>query len=68
VTLDADFHAILAVRHLKRPSVIRFRIENMRGTHLAERLVHVQEKTEEALNAGAMVTVTARAIRVHRLR
>lgn len=68
VTLDADFHAILAVKNLSAPSVIRFRKEGLRGPELANELIGVCTQIQDALEAGAMVTVTHTALRVHRLK
>lgn len=57
VTLDADFHAILARRGASRPSAIRVRDEGLRAEALAALLAKVVVQSESALNAGAMVTV-----------
>ncbi|MCE7890621.1 MAG: DUF5615 family PIN-like protein [Myxococcales bacterium] len=57
VTLDADFHAILARRGASRPSAIRVRVEGLRAEALAALLAKVVVQSESALNAGAMVTV-----------
>lgn len=68
VTLDADFHAILVVKNLGGPFVIRFRKEGLRGSELASELISVCARIQDALEAGAMVTVTSAALRVHRLK
>lgn len=67
VTLDADFHAILATSGEPGPSVIRVRKEGLDASALADLLQAVWPDIEDALTAGAMVTVTDRAIRVRRL-
>ena len=67
VTLDADFHAILATSGEPGPSVVRVRKEGLDGGALADLLQTVWPDIEDALTAGAMVTVTDRAIRVRRL-
>jgi len=67
VTLDADFHAILATSGEPGPSVIRVRKEALDATALAALLQDIWPSIEQALAAGAMVTVTDRAIRVRRL-
>ena len=67
VTLDADFHAILALENASAPSVIRVRIEGLRGVDLAALIQRVVRVCEDDLVAGAMVTVDERGVRVRAL-
>lgn len=67
VTLDADFHALLATSNERGPSVVRVRKEGLDATALAALLQAVWPGVEDALDSGAMVTVTNRSIRVRRL-
>jgi len=67
VTLDADFHALLAVRSEHGPSVVRIRIEGLKGSELAELLLRIWPRIEPAVASGAMVTVTQQSIRIRRL-
>jgi len=67
VTLDADFHALLALSGAAVPSVVRIRREGLRGDALASLLSEVVSRVREQLDSGAMITVTERAVRVHRL-
>ena len=67
VTLDADFHALLALSGLNGPSVIRIRIEGLRGEALARLLVTVLQVCSDDLMKGAMVSVTENGIRIRRL-
>ena len=67
VTLDADFHAQLALSGAAGPSVIRLRIEGLKGPQLADLLVGVLEQCADDLKSGAMVTVTESSIRVRHL-
>ena len=67
VTLDADFHAQLALSGARAPSVIRIRIEGLKAEQLATLLRGVLEQCGEDLIAGAMVTVTESGIRLRRL-
>jgi predicted nuclease of predicted toxin-antitoxin system len=67
VTLDADFHALLALANAASPSVVRVRIEGLRGTEFAALIVQVIALCEADLRVGAMITVDERRIRVRRL-
>jgi len=67
VTLDADFHALLARSGSARPSVIRIRIEGLKGRELAQLLLIVLDRCGDDLESGAMVTVTPSGIRERRL-
>ncbi|MGB2593168.1 MAG: DUF5615 family PIN-like protein [Candidatus Acidiferrum sp.] len=67
VTLDADFHALLALSVAASPSVIRIRIEGLRGEQIANMLVDVLSLCEKDLAIGAVVSVTENGARIRRL-
>ncbi len=67
VTLDADFHAQLALSGAAGPSVIRIRIEGLKAKQLAQLLVRVLEQCGEDLKSGAMVSVTESSVRIRHL-
>jgi len=67
VTLDADFHALLAISGAQGPSVIRVRVERLRGDALATLLRWVLDRCAEDLGSGALVTVTENQMRIHQL-
>lgn len=67
VTLDADFHAHLALSGAAGPSVIRIRVEGLKAERLATLLRNVLEQCGDDLRSGAMVTVTESGVRVRRL-
>ncbi|MFN3885149.1 MAG: DUF5615 family PIN-like protein [Rhodocyclaceae bacterium] len=67
VTLDADFHALVAVAGANGPSVLRLRIEGLKGDELAALLQRIWPRIDEAMSAGAFVTVTETQIRIKRL-
>jgi predicted nuclease of predicted toxin-antitoxin system len=67
VTLDADFHAHLALSQAVKPSVIRIRIEGLRAEEFSGLLQKVIRHCEEDLNTGAMVSVNDFQIRIRRL-
>jgi predicted nuclease of predicted toxin-antitoxin system len=67
VTLDADFHRLLAISRARHPSVIRIRIEGLKSEQLAIILIDVLAKCQNDLNRGAMVSVDSSRIRLHQL-
>lgn len=64
ITLDADFHQMLAASHATSPSVVRVRIEGLKGDQLAAILSQVISTASNELAAGAVVSVTPGRIRV----
>lgn len=67
ITLDADFHAFLAVTNAESPSVIRIRIEGLKAMELARLIKDIWPKVETSVQQGAMVTVSAKSIRIRHL-
>lgn len=67
VTLDADFHSLLATSGERSPSVIRIRKEGLGATGITALLQGVWPRIEDALDSGALVTVAERSVRVRRL-
>jgi predicted nuclease of predicted toxin-antitoxin system len=64
VTLDADFHALLALSGALFPSVIRLRIEGLKGKSAATLISEVTERCDEELARGAVVTVQPGRMRI----
>lgn len=67
VTLDSDFHSLLAVRGARFPSVVRIRIEGLKSQQAAELVRLVIIECGQDLASGAFVTVDERQMRVRRL-
>ena len=67
VTLDADFHALLARSRGASPSVIRIRIQGLKGENTARVIGRVVQAVQADLLAGAAVTVTDRRLALRRL-
>jgi predicted nuclease of predicted toxin-antitoxin system len=67
VTLDADFHALLALSGADAPSTIRIRIEGLDAAGLAQVLRQTLIAAGPALDAGAAITVSEHRIRLRRL-
>lgn len=67
VTLDADFHAILAVSGASEPSVIRLRIQGLGAPEIVELVQNVLTRFEADLNRGALITVKMHKTTCHRL-
>jgi predicted nuclease of predicted toxin-antitoxin system len=64
VTLDADFHALLALNNANSPSVIRIRIERLKAVAITNLLLSILPECEQDLAKGAVVTVELHRIRV----
>jgi predicted nuclease of predicted toxin-antitoxin system len=67
VTLDADFHTLLALNVATTPSTIRIRIERLRSQALTDLLLTVVAECEEDLEQGSAITVELSRIRIRRL-
>lgn len=67
VTLDADFHALLALSVADKPSVIRIRIEGLKATPLVKILQTVIKNCETEILSGVAITVDANRIRLRNL-
>lgn len=67
VTLDADFHSLLATGGESGPSAIRIRKEGLDAGALTALLQGIWPRIEDVLDSGALVTVTEQSIRVRRL-
>jgi predicted nuclease of predicted toxin-antitoxin system len=67
VTFDTDFHQLLAMSGATSPSVIRIRIERLKGDQVAAILTQVVSTASAELTAGAVVSVTPSRIRVRTL-
>ena len=67
VTLDADFHTLLALDEAISPSVIRIRIERLRAKALTDLLLTVIAECRNDLVKGAAITVEVNRMRVRLL-
>jgi len=67
VTLDADFHQLLAISGESKPSTVRVRIEGLSHERFAALLQKELPKRAELLQAGGVVSLTASGVRIRRL-
>lgn len=67
VTLDADFHNMLALTGATGPSTIRIRSEGLRSPSMTALILETIAASGVALLAGAMVTTDGRRVRVRHL-
>ncbi|MCX6599699.1 MAG: DUF5615 family PIN-like protein [Acidobacteria bacterium] len=67
ITLDADFHALIAVRGLRRPSVIRIRREGCKAELVAAIVESVVDRFAGELSRGCLVSVNERRATCHLL-
>lgn len=64
VTLDADFHALLAVTGETGPSVLRIRMEGLKADQVASLVERVLTLASDELNQGAMITLVNGKVRI----
>lgn len=67
LTHDLDFGALMAASRAAVPSVVIFRLSNMKPGNVSSYLAIVLTRHEEALHTGAIVAVTDKRVRVRRL-
>ena len=67
VTLDADFHALLALSGASMPSVIRLRVEGLKATEYAALVSSVVSQCEQSLLRGCVLSVDGNRVRLRRL-
>ena len=67
ITLDADFHALLAVSGAAGPSAVRLRVEGLRARGAMDLILEVAQTFSRELVAGAVVTVHAGRMRIRAL-
>lgn len=67
LTHDLDFGELVAASGARLPTVITFRLRNMRPENVNRHLQAVLDHHQDALDQGAMVTVTEGRVRVRPL-
>jgi len=67
ITLDSDFHTILAVTNASAPSVVRIRLEGLKGPDLAFLIRRIWPIIEPHLQRGAMVSVNEAGVRIKKI-
>ncbi len=64
VTLDADFHALLAMSGSTEPSVIRIRVEGLKATAAANLIERIVPPVAMEIEAGRSVAVSVSETRL----
>jgi predicted nuclease of predicted toxin-antitoxin system len=67
LTHDLDFGQLIALSQSRLPSVITFRLANMQPARVNHYMLETLSCFEKELEAGALVSVSERAIRVRAL-
>ena len=67
ITLDSDFHMLLAQSGASSPSVIRIRIERLRAEAVVQLVQEILVDWRKELKAGVAITVQPGRIRFHDL-
>lgn len=67
VTHDHGFHQQIALANATRPSVIRIRLQGLNYEAVASLVLEVVDSHEAILDAGALISVSGKRVRVRRL-
>jgi predicted nuclease of predicted toxin-antitoxin system len=67
LTADLDFGALMALSGRRLPSVVTFRLTDMRPANVNRHLRAVVESHADDIEAGALITVSGHRARVRRL-
>ena len=67
VTLDADFHSLIATSGAAKPTVIRIREEGLKGDSVAELVLRIARRFPVDLEAGCLVTYSNGKVRLRAL-
>ena len=67
LTADLDFGYLMAVSRSQLPSIILFRLQDMRPVSVNTHLAEVLQRFESDLVTGSFITVTQSRIRVRQL-
>jgi predicted nuclease of predicted toxin-antitoxin system len=67
LTHDLDFGELLAASGGNLPSVIIFRLKDMRAVNVSRHLKSILNQQAEALNKGAVLSVTEQKVRIRTL-
>lgn len=67
VTLDADFHAILALSGAAGPSVIRIRVEGLTARPAADLIMKISGKFGSHLMNGCVISCDEEKVRLRKL-
>jgi predicted nuclease of predicted toxin-antitoxin system len=67
LTHDLDFSRIVALSRGQYPSVVTFRLADMRAPAVNHYLQEVLDRFSAELSAGALISVTEQAIRIRQL-
>jgi predicted nuclease of predicted toxin-antitoxin system len=67
LTHDLDFGRIVALSQAQQPSVVTFRLEDMRAVRVNQYLQEIITRFAGELRQGALISVSEQGIRVRRL-
>jgi len=67
VTLDSDFHMLLANSGASRPSVIRIREEGLKAPEITALILAIHRSWADALTSGCVLVFARGTVRLRRL-